>query len=127
MQRLRGQTDAARRTTTSSLAHQGTREKGALCMGKSFERNELRTFERSSSSAAAEMAKPELTSISRLDLSGALGGERYVGMETARQRSATAPPQLGGDAMAGLLGGAPAAPPAPLTARVLLPAETPAE
>ena len=49
--------------------------------------------------------KPALEmSVNKLDLSG-LGGERDVGASTARP--STARPQLGGDAMAGLLGAAP--------------------
>ena len=55
--------------------------------------------------------------ISRLDLSGAMAGERDVGQETARVRPATARPQLGGDAMAGLLGATTPRAAPPLTAR----------
>jgi hypothetical protein len=68
-------------------------------------------------SRSAAEAKPELLSISRLDLSGALAERDVGGQQSARQRPATARPQLGGDAMAGLLGGGPAAPAPPLTAR----------
>ena len=68
-------------------------------------------------SVAAHMA-PDL-GISRLDLSSAMGTERNVGggAETARGRPNTARPQLGGSAMAGLLGSSPKGEAPPLTAR----------